>query len=85
MVEFTLTFPMADDLCSKMAPISNPDSLLPTVVPHKTPALNLGSSRRRTNARHTSLPRSQLKGTARQDGNGFISSSEGFTENSGGE
>lgn len=72
MVEFTLTFPKADDLCSKMAPISNLDSLLPASILGKTPALNLGYSRRISNARHTPLPRSQLKGTSRQDGNGFI-------------
>lgn len=73
MVEFTLTFPKADDLCSKMAPISNLDSLLPASVVGKTPALNLGYRRRLSSARHTSLPRSQLKGTSRQDCNGFIS------------
>lgn len=44
MVEFTLTFPKADDLCSKMAPISNLDSLLPASVLDKTPALNLGTA-----------------------------------------
>lgn len=73
MVEFTLTVPKADDLCSKMAPISNLDSLLPASILGKTPALNLGHSRRLSNARHRALPCSQLKGTSRQDCNGFIS------------